>query len=244
MPKFTLVPLCAKPSPLDSRLVAYSALAGAMLSATSARAAITLIDSSNLVFDGTSVSPSDPPAFIVPGSPYSANFHVDPQPNFSFAGFKSGGWAKIGGGIAFSGTFSYPYALKLSPGAKVSSFSQFASNRVFLARLKYGSQPEGNFGAGNGTGYVGFKFHASSKSYFGWLNVKVQFNGSDQPTIVSLIPKTGTTDVYGAYAPASDAITAGETAVPEPSVNALCGLALLSLGAAGVRELRRRRAEA
>lgn len=91
------------------------------------------------------------------------------------------------------------------------------------------------------TGYVGFK----TGSYYGWLRVKVvDAKNSLLPAEVTLADKNGD-GIYGAIGLASDHIKAGEVApVPEPSLAALGGLGLLALGAAGLRELRRRRQQA
>jgi hypothetical protein len=89
------------------------------------------------------------------------------------------------------------------------------------------------------TGFVGFKSDKNGHTYYGWLRVKVDGSASSAPDLVSLVPEDG---VYGAYGLKSDDILAGETAVPEPSATSLSGLALLALGATGVREMRRRRA--
>ena len=94
----------------------------------------------------------------------------------------------------------------------------------------------------NQTGYVGFKFNNGVHSYYGWLRVDVTGDGNGRPTSLSLVSEDG--DV-GAYALADSLggqnIEAGQvSAIPEPTSMA-SGLALLALGAAGVREMRRRR---
>lgn len=84
-------------------------------------------------------------------------------------------------------------------------------------------------------GYIGFKEVIAGVTYYGWLRFK-----DDHDTRNQLIPVDGTTNVLGAYA--AGPILSGQVgvAVPEPAQIAT-GLGLLALGAAGVRELRRRR---
>jgi hypothetical protein len=102
----------------------------------------------------------------------------------------------------------------------------------------------GAFQPGNQTGYIGFRHAANNLSYNGWLRVGVTFDQSGIPTAISLLAKEGEPDVYGAWS--TGEIHGGEiaaSAVPEPAQVAT-GLGLLALGAAGVREFRRRRKEA
>lgn len=95
---------------------------------------------------------------------------------------------------------------------------------------------------GKATGYVGFEQKKSGHTYYGWLRVSVTADANDKPDSVSLVAKAGDPGIYGAYGLASDDITAGQiAAVPEPSLAVLGGLGLLALGAAGVREMRRRK---
>jgi hypothetical protein len=74
--------------------------------------------------------------------------------------------------------------------------------------------------------------------------VQLVNNADGDPVEISLIAKNGDPGVYGAFGLASDDITAGEVAPapsPEPSSMIIGGLALLALGARGLKELRRRR---
>lgn len=125
---------------------------------------------------------------------------------------------------------------------------RFGSSGVLALRATTGNSGEENwqFTRGefmnNHTGYVGFKRIGASPSqdYFGWIRLRLNFVGGSAVD-VTLLPKIGTTDIYGAYALGS--INAGEVAsaaIPEPAQVAT-GLGLLALGAVGVREFRRRR---
>ncbi|HVU24523.1 MAG TPA: hypothetical protein VHE13_10395, partial [Opitutus sp.] len=96
------------------------------------------------------------------------------------------------------------------------------------------------------TNYIGFKAYANSQTYYGWLRIKVQNGADGLPSQISLVAKDGEPAVFGAFGLASDNVLAGQsfgTAIPEPA-NVPGGLALLALGAAGVREFRKRRKSA
>ena len=118
-----------------------------------------------------------------------------------------------------------------------------AHSRVFWPRGTYFSTDDHKKGAftANHTGYIGFRFQHSDNVYNGWLRVGVSFDG-DNPVGISLLSKNSSSDIYGAWSTGD--IHAGEVvsvaAVPEPAQVAT-GLGLLALGAAGVREFRRRR---
>jgi hypothetical protein len=96
--------------------------------------------------------------------------------------------------------------------------------------------------AGN-TGYIGFRLQNGSQTYNGWLRVGVTFAGGN-PTGISLVSKDGSPDIYGAWSTGD--IQVGQTdfaAIPEPA-SVATGLGLFALGAAGVREFRRRKQQA
>lgn len=123
--------------------------------------------------------------------------------------------------------------------------------RTTRARFDYNKsyvRSSGKFhksGATAVSGYVAFKQAANGHNYYGWLKVKVTENGNKQPTEIQLVANSNGN--YGAYDlvgnTTSDGFTVGDDVVPvpEPIHPALVGLGLLAVGAAGVRELRRRR---
>lgn len=93
------------------------------------------------------------------------------------------------------------------------------------------------------TGYIGLKQLHSGYQYFGWLRVKILQDSGGNPMELSFLPSALDSSIYGAYDTAGSGIKSGQiSAVPEPTVSTLGGLALLSLGAVGLREHRRRRA--
>lgn len=228
---------------LNQRLFAYSATATAALAGASvAQADITLITSGttgDLIFSGSAVTPLNLPSIEIGTQPSVLG-------EFKFGGFSStrylignhiGSFDQIAimANVAYA-TTSQNLALKLGLGDAIAgtgrAFSAFDLAPVFAQKSSMGVF--GNFQqALGGTGYFGFKLVQNMHTYYGWMRAKVTFSGST-PTGISLVPKIGTTNIYGAYG--DNTMTAG--AIPEPSV---FGLGLLALGAAGVREMRRRR---
>jgi len=164
----------------------------------------------------------------------------------SIAAVKSG-YARLGYGtghptqFAMSGTGPYatPLAKKFAFGAALEG-NDFAGNAVAGHN---GSQIFGHIvptGANaTATGYVGFKKVAAGHTYYGWLRMQLTNDAAGLIHKIDFLQDAGS---YGAYALKGDGLTIG--AVPEPSVAALTGLGLLALGAAGVREMRRRQAAA
>lgn len=248
------------------RLATYSATAGAaLLAAPVANAAIQNIKNINLSldlpqnggqqnlifnagpFNGTfqgsrgyykrmsympgSSSPGIPPytdtlGVYHPGTPGFYN------PGYSITvGSYRYGRASLLKNIARNGS-----AQRLNKGISFGGLS-FSDGAHLLASRSYYGSAYGNFM--NQSGYIAFQ----TGSYYGWLKVKVGLDSNGVPNKISLVDNGS--GIYGAYDKASDVtadgFTVGAMAVPEPSVTTIAGLSLLAFGAAGVRELRRRR---
>jgi hypothetical protein len=135
--------------------------------------------------------------------------------------------------VAFAGRFNF--------GDTISGFNSLAMSSELISTdsSSTGFAPFRNsFGAfADGMpGYLGFRANVGSSTFIGWLRVGVELDGNGRPIAFNIIPDGE--GIVGAFAPLSEGITAGATAIPEHSTAAM-GLGLLALGAAG---LRRRRA--
>ncbi len=169
-------------------------------------------------------------------------------------------------GFGFNAGSGQDTAPRFSPGKQI---QYYIPGTDYYGRPKGGElmrgnshrQVGGNFptgGAGHATGYVGFALKGPPAAgthpvkYYGWLRLQVLGDGNGWPVSVQL--KADANGIYGAYSTdvttnlvgASGVsgvapIAAGVTAIPEPA-SVASGLALFALGAAGVRESRKRRA--
>jgi hypothetical protein len=238
----------------NTQLAAYSATAVASLVALPAAQA-TIQNITSFTFGGsstTNVSVNFQNAFkfdpLVAGP---AQFSIGGT-NFKLRNTSSGAAHFIHGAFPHNATGEM---LKLALGAPLTGRTFHTTGRfAFVRKTTQDGFPQTNkVGSwatfapnGHETGYAEFKAVNGTKVYYGWVRARVQNSGNGLPDQVSLVSKSGTPSVFGAYDlagnVASDGFTAGTIAsVPEPSDQALTGLGLLALGAAGVRELRRRR---
>jgi len=234
-----------------AKWTAYSATAGAaMLSAASVDAAVTNI--TNFTVSGTSTTSV---SLTVSNSTNGLHFTAGPAHLYFTAenSFSRGG-AQLAGDannlIAASYNGHFFTALKLTLGDALAGrtvFTNFAAlgNKGSFLGSAGAFVPSGPNAAV--TGYVEFKAINGTKAYLGWLRVREENSAGGFPFRVSLVGKAGNPTIFGAYdlasSAAADNFFAGTVAVPEPSVTALSGLGLLALGAAGVREMRRRKAQ-
>ncbi|MEO6847901.1 MAG: PEP-CTERM sorting domain-containing protein, partial [Chthoniobacterales bacterium] len=152
------------------------------------------------------------------------------------------GFSVAGGGV--DNLFNLPANASIKvghtdfiPGGRAFRRSSLSTSGAFLPARVSGA---------TANGYVGLKGSHSGHLYYGWLRLKVTNNSNGIPIQMSLIAADGHPDIYGAFDRADqvdgDMFKTGSiAAVPEPSITALGGLGLLALGAAGVREMRRRR---
>ncbi len=236
---------------LDKKLLAYSATAGAaVLCASSADAAITVITGNNFTFDGHAVTNLNPAKalFDNTGSPGSFfAFTAGALQGGIFNGVYPGQTVQV---MAYGGFKERKYVTGAPPpagfiplpgGTAINADNFFLSSVAFpIAIAQFTVGTGGNprlFNPSLTTGYMAFKFVNAGKNYYGWLRGKMEFSGWDATSFEFIKNDAG--NAYGAYGLASDNMKVGM--VPEPSTVALSGLGLLALGAAGVREMRRRR---
>jgi hypothetical protein len=245
----------------EPRLRAYSALGSAALAAvgvaSSATAQIvTTTMTPSLVLSGA--TDSHDVGFVF--GPASFNFHGSRTANMAGPTFIKGHLTVQGinaGVAAGDGTLRrVAYGTEVKAGVGLGGL-QFGGNGFAFRThdnntlARYGYFPFGNFVPPHflatadpqltKTGYVGFKRVQEGHTYYGWLHITV--SGADgRPTSIALTPGPNTGYVTGAYIDRlNGTITAGQvSAIPEPA-SVATGLALFALGAAGVREHRRRK---
>jgi hypothetical protein len=137
--------------------------------------------------------------------------------------------------FAFIGLFNAGAVFSSGPGA---SGPYPVAQQIFRynTTLSTTTAISNTFPAGPTTGYALFKFDdpaCGGGTCYGWTQIAASF-GSFGPDI----------DILGwAYDTSGNLLPAGETGVPEPSTLAMTGLAALALGAKGVRQWRRARAQ-
>ena len=235
---------------LNRGLLAYSATAGAALVASSraqAAATFTTITDLNLYFNGSLVSGSNVPTKIFGNyvGTASKTFHYGASPvinGFDGARNAFGGVANLKFGLGHQPGTSF-IAQTFALGANIAANAVYSTNVSYMLLGHKDVSPvkiRGPFTAGHQSGYIGMHFKAGGEDYYGWLKIKLGFDIGGFPTSISLVANES--GIYGAYG--DNTILAGQTVVPEPSVVGLTGLGLLACGAAGVRELRRRRLQA
>ncbi|HVU38501.1 MAG TPA: hypothetical protein VHC95_09210 [Opitutales bacterium] len=237
-------------SSLTPRLGAYSATAAAALAFAPNAQAQTIPITSFSYSGHTNIT--TPPSFALPYPRSTLRFSAGPFA-LAFAGVQVYHNSSGGGGMVSiygrNGLFiadNGGIALKLGPGSAIKLQPGF--NFAAELALNNPNNIYGNFlppANGAVTGYIGFKGSHAGHSYYGWLNVKVTGDANGYPIAVALVPKTGAPGVFGAYDISTDPNinSFGTNSIPEPA-DAAFGLGLLAFGAAGVRELRRRRKQA
>lgn len=237
----------------NSKLLAYSATAGAALLLAPAADAqtynLTLFRENNYNHPGGFTT--SPPA------PSGANFSFTAATyaqNLEFHGLVFGHHGTNSFGIHFAP--NYGDKLGQSGGNGFLDF-KFASHAVIAhGAPSFGSRFAGiialrttnptnhnirNFGNffptganAQKSGYIGFETRQHGD--YGWLKIQVTNDGGGKPSTISFV--VASDGLYGQIGDSST-ITNG-SAIPEPA-NVASGLGLLALGAAGVREMRRRR---
>lgn len=245
----------SRQSTFAGKLAAYSATAGAaLLSASGAQAAVTNITSADFTFTGGNTN-TLPPAISLPGganeSFLAAFFPLKftaVQGAATYATLASGVVVRNAAGFSVEGSGNHNL-FNLNANASIKGGQFIPGGRAFLHGASVGTSgaflPARVSGA-TANGYVGLKGSHSGHLYYGWLRLKVTNNSNGIPIQMSLIAADGHPDIYGAFDRADQVDgdmfkTGSVAAVPEPSITALGGLGLLALGAAGVREMRRRR---
>jgi len=141
-------------------------------------------------------------------------------------------------------TFTNSFVKGLGPGAPiqgtVSTFETFTSTNRMIAKINLNvatSSSLGNFlpvtSNSNVTGFIGLEMQNGLDTHYAWAKISVSYAANRLNEVAIL--ETAINDIPG------EVIHAGQTsAIPEPSTVAT-GLGLLALGAAGLRERRKRK---
>jgi hypothetical protein len=170
------------------------------------------------------------------GSSFVSSFALDNAAILQFGHFNTVDFA---GGIALfrvhgaavsnmfvgTGAAGSRYPSNLVFGANIAAGPFAAFNGNLFATLAYGNGFVHSKFLAPGTGFIGFRFNGGSGIEYGWARVTME--GS---------PENGFTLVDYAWSDVGTAITAGQTAVPEPG-----SLGLLAVGATGLLLWRKRR---
>ncbi len=235
----------------DRRLTSYSTLSAAALTTAAALASGVTAEAQTTLsaasFGGAlpSATLGHDSVFQIGG--HTFKFHISQGQSQAGSTYFAHGAAKLSGGII--GSIYGPAPAK---GDVIPHTGYVHRNSAVLLKTSGGGsqnfkaygQVRGGFLPATANspaiGYVAILFGAQE---FGWLRVKVTADGNGRPASAALYDNGS--GIVGAYEAGS--IQAGYpdavAAVPEPA-NVAGGLALLALGAAGVRELRRRRKDA
>lgn len=232
-----------KATPLKKRLPAYSAAAGAVLAMTpAAQATVHNIADPGVSFDFNNQSNLNQ---LINAGPFEVKFHGNAPVSPSDLGQA---WFSAFGSVKFAKTGFSSTVLNLDKSATFAS-RDFGAFGMLANKTHFGGGNAGQFlpnGASAArSGYIALRAGAGSTVKYGWLKVSVQNGADGRPSKFSFLPSADDSQVFGAWVLASDpdaaSFTTGTVAVPEPASLSV-GLGLLALGAAGVREWRRRRA--
>lgn len=240
-----------------SRLAAYSTTAVATLAAApGAEAAIHDITDGTggnlLVNDSHTTAPvlafqNNTAGMLITAGPLKVEFYGINSPGGLASGKIESHDAAFAGFNTHAGTRTISFAKDVPLSANIAAEGPFNNVRASYLFFQGNSRtPSANAefnpapGAGAAkNGYLAFKATQGTHHYYGWLRVRVTDSAGKFPDEISLVADDG---IYGAYGLTSDDLKVGEVApVPEPSSLELSGLGLLAMGAAGVRELRRKR---
>ncbi len=246
---------------LRSHLSAYSATAIASLAAAPpVHAEIT--NFTGFILDGEMTTIVGFKPGVTPrASSFTANFGTNGHLKLGFFGYAmkstsmnhvtNGRLSFAANGFVAVTNARYSNALNLATGDPVNG-QNFALGNGMLARNN-GAVQSGQFlppgSSAAKTGYVGIRFTLGGVTNYGWLRMRVNNSAYGFPSQVYMLPKAGSISIFGAFDNKADIEADGfkvgsVAAVPEPSVEALSGLGLLAVGAAGLREMRRRKAAA
>jgi len=241
----------ATPSSLkgfNQKLLGYSATAGAALLLAPASHAQTL----NIeYFNVFPFAPGGPPTFTVTSASFNLGvrerrfgaWSAGHSPIFT-ALFLQSNNPVTGGNLRFhvdgSGVEERSHAaLLLGNNSRIAGAGLLGSLVTVAGYFRPGHAAYGNFlpigPNAHASGYIGFKIATNE---YGWLRIKVTNDAYGAPITVAVVAAQD-----GLLGQVGDSSLRTPSAIPEPA-DVASGLGLLALGAAGVRELRRRRAVA
>jgi len=218
------------------KLLAYTSASAAALVTTQAAKAQSILNITAGDFGSGSISLSTyakSASFTVDGTHVFLNWQHLNSPGSQAVHVSGSGAA----GLRFmaasrSGSSSFQTVQNLAKGAAIDGANDNVGQLAWARTGRF-------FPGANATktGYVGFQKGA----YRGWFGVKLHANGSGRIDSVAFYDKNGD-GIYGAVTTAASLNVGdvGTRSIPEPA-NVAAGIGLLALGAAGLREHRRRK---
>ena len=208
---------------MPSKLKKASAMSAALAAVPAADATIFFSGQQSIILNAPGASSQNFPLDLDGDRQDDAVLFQNNGTGSHFALIQFGGLHSTNG-VHVESTFNEGvFPKKMAASESIYSEIQFAGGSQYL-RISF--SPQSKYGVFVGTGYAGLRFNTIAGTRYGWVQLDVAPDGSE-------------IEILGwAYEDSGAGIHAG--AIPEPSQVA-AGLGLLAMGAAGVREARKRR---
>ena len=162
---------------------------------------------------------------LVPGNAFSASNGVSSAPRRFSSGATIGPLSNPGSAVFMTHKYATNGQSTTQPGG---STSNFGSTSTFSSAF------------GTATGIAGVQFDRSGNTHFAWVRLDVDRDANGFPHTLTILDLAWEDSPNTAIAAGA---TSSTTVVPEPTSAALMGLGMLAMGASGLRQRRKKKAE-